>query len=543
MVLQLGRFERGTLVVRVARLAARGMQDSRAAGPHEVDERVHALFQIGFHGDGLSGWQEQSPSAGGNTVQAIFRRALLDVLGPARVSGEAPVCRAASRLDAGVSSDALLVHAALPLTAPESVQRDPAALLASLNAALTRTLVVRRVALRAPAQVIVQSVVRAKTYSYYLRVGRHASPQTAAIGSGAFFCSAWQLRPGRGGKAKEGGSCGEEGSLAGGAGGGAGDHACGSGTDPMAPPAPLEADDGRFYTDPVAFAAAIERALMPAVGEHDFVAMCKSRRPQPGRQRRFRRMQDAAKAAAVAGTGAEGGDDSDDGDDDDCDVDEGEGSSSSSRSACGAPRVGRVSAVGQPKGCGSTVRRVLSVSAKHVPVSDLLGRVNAIHADREAAAAWLTAPDGPSGAASGHAAATARAGHGPAAGSRRGREEGSGGAAVEGERQAKRARRAQADSTLPDALIVRVDVRLRGALRYMVRALVGAAVAQVTGRLHRGSIQAAIDSPASFPKGLSALGPSRPLWLSSVETEPVDLFAHPSAQLVDGHIVKSKLCD
>ncbi|KAA0149278.1 hypothetical protein FNF31_07238 [Cafeteria roenbergensis] len=116
------------------------MQSPSAAGPHKADERVHALFQLGFHGDGLSGWQEQSPSSGDSTVQAIFRRALLDVLGPARVSGEAPVCRAASRLDAG-------------------------------------------------------SVVRVKTYSYYLRVGRHASAQTAAVGSGAFFCRAAAAPP------------------------------------------------------------------------------------------------------------------------------------------------------------------------------------------------------------------------------------------------------------------------------------------------------------------------------------------------------------
>ncbi len=529
------------------------MQSPSAAEPHKADERVHALFQLGFHGDGLSGWQEQSPSSGDSTVQAIFRRALLDVLGPARVSGEAPVCRAASRLDAGVSSDALLVHAALPLTAPASVQRDPAALLAALNAALTRALVVRRVALRAPAQVIVQSVVRVKTYSYYLRVGRHASAQTAAVGSGAFFCSAWQRRPGRAASPSEDGGSG---------GSGAGAAPCDAEASLMAPPAPLPADDGRFYTDPVAFAAAIERALLPAVGEHDFVAMCKSRRPQPGRQRRFRRAQDAAKAAAstAAAEAAEagclggGGGDDDDDDDDDCDGGGGEEASEAacdSSSAAGTPHRGGVSAVGQPKGCGSTVRRVLSVSARHVPVSDLLGRVEAIRADREAAAACLAAPGGPSAAAS-DAAAEARGAEAPAAGSRRGREESHGGAAVHGERLAKRARRQkqqqqqqqqQPDAALPDAMIVRVDVRLRGALRYMVRALVGAAVAQVTGRLHRGSIQAAIESPASFPKGLSALGPSRPLWLSSVETEPKDLFSHPSAQLVAGRIVTSNVCD
>lgn len=518
-----------------------GMQASSAATRHEEDERAHALFQLGFHGDGLSGWQEQSPSGGSSTVQAIFRQALLDVLGPARASGEAPVCRAASRLDAGVSSDALLVHAALPVTAPEAVQRDPARLLAALNAALTRTLVVRRVALRGPAQVIVQSVVRAKTYSYYLRVGSHASAQTAAIGAGAFFCSAWQQRPARGAKAAGGAEC-EDGGAAGAHGAGSA-AAAGAEADPMLPPAPLPAADGRFYTDPVAFAAAIERALMPAVGEHDFVAMCKSRRPQPGRQRRFRRMQDAilsAEAAgAAAGTAAAlgatgGGDGGGDGENSAGDGADGDGGGDDG-SASSTPRTGGVSAVGQPKGCGSTVRHVLSVSARHVPVSDLLSRVEAIRGDREAAAAWFA----PSASKPSAASEEPLHDHGLAAGARRLREAGSGGQAGEGERSAKRARRLAEDSALPDALIVRVDVRLRGALRYMVRALVGAAVAQVTGRMHRGSIQAAIEDPARFPKGLFALGPSRPLWLSSVETEPEDLFAHPSAQLVDGCIVQS----
>jgi hypothetical protein len=74
-----------------------------------------------------------------------------------------------------------------------------------------------------------------------------------------------------------------------------------------------------------------------------------------------------------------------------------------------------------------------------------------------------------------------------------------------------------------DAQLIRIDVVLEGALRYMVRLMVGAAVAQLRGRLPVGAIEEALAQPGgTAPDGATII--ARPctgsaLWLSDIEVD------------------------
>jgi len=472
----------------------------------------------------FAGWQEQRGSPVKDTAQNVFRHALFAAMGPANPKGDHPVCRATSRLDAGVSSDGLLVHAAVPAAAPARLSDDPEALLAAVNAELPSGMLVRRVALKAAGQVYVQEVSTSKLYSYYLRVGGFQCRELGRIGGGALFCCGLhEATP----EEEEERATAAAGAVVAGGGGGAG------AADPLATPPRLPPSDGRWYGDTGAFVAALRAAIAPAVGDHDFKALSNGR------------------SGALARSRARGAE---------------------------PPR-------------GTTVRRVLSVDVVPCGAEDLLGRAARIvelrrRSAERAASLVGREGEGEGGAGAGAAAAdedddedgpraakaprlegrdaapgtapgaapdaapdAARAGDAPgevppsSSSSSSSSSAAGGSGASDGDagpppadaiplskRGRRRGFRGIVDNpTAEPARLVRVDVRVKGALKHMVRHLVGAAAAQVTGRLPRGSVAAALANPAAFSAGLGAAIPAKPLWLASVETSVKDLFGPPSA--------------
>jgi tRNA pseudouridine(38-40) synthase len=217
---------------------------------------VHAIFLVAYLGRDFLGWQQQSPPTV-PTVQLAFRKAL-QLAFHGKMTDDVdrwPPCRCASRLDAGVSTEGLLVHASIPLSSPPALSSSPRALLAAVNSYLPPTVVVRRVLLMPPRTLYLSKITLSKTYSYYLRVGPFPCENLEELKDLTFFCS-------MGGRSLPTDSTmTAEASMP-----------TATTAEASMPTARRVSSRDRWILDAPAFAAKVEAALKGIVGEHDFAA-------------------------------------------------------------------------------------------------------------------------------------------------------------------------------------------------------------------------------------------------------------------------------
>lgn len=506
------------------------------------DTRVHCICMIAFIGARFNGWQQQMGQPGFISAQFALRRAFCAAFSPgidvdSVAYDKLPVCRASSRLDSSVNADCLLVHTAIPPDAPTELQTSPKYFLLAVNAHLPPSMVLRHVSFRKAGAVGVRRAVQTKTYSYFLRIGPFPCQHLDLVRKCSLFVAPDAKTRALMTKQRSQAAPGDASRPIPTAAAPTSTFAC--------DPSPVDGytvppNDGVSFSNVEAVLSVLRSALGQFVGSHDFTRFSTARAKVVAAATSARTAKHAAvatggarRAAAVAAP---------------AEVDPFADISRRTVRACTVAvcddplepvrRMARIVAQNRAASAMAVAAGIVSAGAPSAtPDEDDAGPIVGLTAFMEAEqrVAALVANPCPAAAPNKRGRDTdvadtdARAAA-PSAGAERSRL-----AVASAGAGAARARDSGSGGGAP-ATLIRVDVVLEGALRYMVRLLVGAAVAQMLGKLPASAIGEALSNPAEVEDDGRVII-ARPctgsgLWLSELDLEDeAAVLGPPSAQL------------